>query len=172
MERLKLVVSGRVGAGKTTFIRSLSEVPVVDTDEFSSEEIGKEKTTVAMDFGMLRVAGAGILIFGTPGQERFSFAWDILMEGAFGLVFLVRGDAPQEFAPGRRMLDYLTSNFPVPFVLGVTRQDLPQVWSPDEVAALFRVPPTQVLGLNATSREDSRKVLRKILELWGVGQES
>jgi len=123
---LKLVVSGPVGAGKTTFISSLSEIPVVETDELASEDIGKEKTTVALDFGLLTLDGVPIHLFGTPGQERFDFVWDILVEGALGLVLLVAGDSPKDFPKARHILEYLTSRHPVPFVLGVTRQDLPR----------------------------------------------
>jgi signal recognition particle receptor subunit beta len=94
---LKLVVSGPVGAGKTTFIGSLSEIPVVETDELASEDIGKERTTVALDFGLLTLDGVPIHLFGTPGQERFDFVWDILVEGALGLVLLVAGDSPKDF---------------------------------------------------------------------------
>ena len=90
---LKLVVSGPVGAGKTTFIQSLSEIPVVDTDEIATEDIGKEKTTVAMDFGMFTLDGIPMFMFGTPGQDRFDFMWEVLCEGALGLILLVSGQA-------------------------------------------------------------------------------
>jgi hypothetical protein len=164
-ERLKLVVSGPLGAGKTTFIQSLSEVPVVETDELASEDIGKVKTTVAMDFGLITLDGITLYLFGTPGQERFSFIWEVLMEGALGLVLLVAGDNPRLFPQARRILDFLTSQFPVPFVVGVTRQDLPRVWKPEEVAIYFRLPQDHVMGLNATKRDDCIRVLTRILEL-------
>jgi len=167
-ERLKLVISGPVGAGKTTFVASLSDIPVVNTDEVSSELIGKSTTTVALDFGALTLDGIQVYLFGTPGQERFAFAWDTLLEGAFGLVFLVAGNQPATFPTARRMLDYLTTNFPVPFVVGVTRKDLAQVWSAEEVASYFRLPAPHVLAVNATSREDCREVLLQILRFWGV----
>lgn len=166
MERtLKLVVSGPVGAGKTTFIQSLSEVPVVETDELATEAIGKERTTVAMDFGLLRLDGVPIYLFGTPGQERFDFMWDVLVEGALGLVLLVAGDRPGDFPKARYILEYLTSRHPVPFVVGVTRQDLPRVWTPEEVADYFSLPTAQVVGMNATSPTSATLALIRMLEL-------
>lgn len=165
MRTYKLVVSGPVGAGKTTFIQALSEIPVVETDEWASEEIGKEKTTVALDFGLLRLDGVPVYLFGTPGQERFDFVWDVLVEGALGLVLLVAGDRPGDFPKARRILEYLTSRHPVPFVVGVTRQDLPRVWGPEEVADYFGLPGEQVVGMNATSPTSATLALVRMLEL-------
>ncbi|MDW8091784.1 MAG: ATP/GTP-binding protein [Meiothermus sp.] len=162
---LKLVVAGPVGAGKTSFIQSLSELPVVETDEWASEAVGKEKTTVALDYGLLRLDGVPIHLFGTPGQERFCFMWEVLVEGALGLVLLVAGDRPQDLPQARRILEYLTSRHPVPFVLGVTRQDLPRVWGPEEVADYFGLEARQVVGLNATSPTSATLALVRMLEL-------
>jgi uncharacterized protein len=161
---LKLIVSGPVGAGKTTFIQSLSEIPVVETDEFASEDIGKTRTTVAMDFGMLELDGVRIQLWGTPGQVRYKFMWDILSEGALGLVLLLAGDQPQDFITARSMLEYITSRHPVPYLVGVTRQDLPDVWSPEDVADFFNLPSNRVFGMNATRATSSVGALISLLE--------
>ncbi len=165
MEPLKVVVSGPVGAGKSTLIRTLSETEIVDTDARASEAIGKELTTVAMDYGTLRLDGQLLYLFGTPGQERFDFMWDVLTEGALGMVLLVRGDRPQDFPQARRQLDYLLSQRPVPYVVGVTRQDQPPVWSPAEVALYLGQPSERVVGLNATEPRSAASPLVRLLEL-------
>jgi small GTP-binding protein len=162
---LKIVVSGPVGAGKTTFIRSLSDTPFVDTDEAASEDIGKASTTVALDFGTLEIEGTQVHLFGTPGQDRFDFMWEILCEGALGLVLLVSGQAPAQLAKARDILEFVTSRIAVPFLVAVTRQDLPRVWAPDEVADYFGLPPSQVVGLTATSRDSCTAALVALLEI-------
>lgn len=167
---LKLVVAGPVGAGKTSFVQSLSETDVVDTNELASEAIGKAYTTVAMDFGTLNLDGQPIYLFGTPGQDRFDFMWEVLCEGALGLVLLVAGDRPGDFSQARRILDFITSRIPVPFVVGVTRQDLPRAWEPEDVADYFELPPHQVLGLNATRTTSSILALIQLLETVGAYQ--
>ena len=162
---LKLVVAGPVGAGKTTFVQSLSEIPVVNTDELASEDIGKLHTTVALDFGLLTLDGIPVHLFGTPGQDRFDFMWVILCEGALGLLVLVAGDRPQDFPHARKIMEFITSRVPVPFLVGVTRQDLQKVWQPDDVADYFSLGPQQVVGVNATSRTSSLLAMVKLLEL-------
>nr|WP_246351396.1 ATP/GTP-binding protein [Deinobacterium chartae] len=160
---MKLLICGPVGAGKTTFVSTLSEIPVVETDELASEAIGKEYTTVALDFGRLTLDEQVLHLFGTPGQDRYHFMWDVLAEGALGLVMLVAGDRPADFGNARRILEYVTSRHPIPFVLGVTRQDLEAVWRPAEIALFFGVPAHQVVGLDATSPTAAVRVLAQLL---------
>ncbi len=159
---MKLVIAGPMGAGKTTFIRALSEVPVVETEAFSQEK--GAPTTVALDFGLLRVDGLEVHLFGTPGQERFSFMWEVLMQGALGFLLLVAGDDPGSFPKARRLLDQITSQFPVPYLVGVTKQDLPRVWRPEEVAEFFFLSPGRVVGLSALRREEALRTLLRLLE--------
>ncbi|HHJ16669.1 MAG TPA: GTP-binding protein [Gammaproteobacteria bacterium] len=92
MANYKIIFTGPVGAGKTTAIASISDVPPVSTDATASDMTRKRKnaTTVAMDYGVLKLdKGDALHLYGTPGQERFDFMWDILTEGGIGLVLLL-----------------------------------------------------------------------------------
>lgn len=163
-ETLKLIVAGPVGAGKTTFISNLSEVEMVNTDVFASEDLGKQYTTVAMDYGVLTLNGITLNIYGTPGQDRYDFMWEILCQGAIGLMLLVAGDQPQTFAQARNIFDFITSRISVPFVIGVTRADLPTSWTADEVADFFDLKPEQVISLNANDKESCLKAIEAIFQ--------
>jgi signal recognition particle receptor subunit beta len=84
MQTVKIVVTGPFNSGKTEFIKTVSEIDVVSTERkiTAEQEKIKESTTVAMDFGRITVDDDLVLyLFGTPGQKRFDFMWEILSEG-------------------------------------------------------------------------------------------
>jgi hypothetical protein len=88
----KIIFGGPVGAGKTTAIAAISDIPVVNTEARPTDDTAKLKstTTVAMDYGILNLdGGAKVHLYGTPGQERFNFMWDILSVGGMGFVLLL-----------------------------------------------------------------------------------
>lgn len=162
---LKLIVAGTVGAGKTTFVANLSEVETVNTDVLASEDLGKANTTVAMDYGILTLDGVTLHIYGTPGQDRFDFMWEVLCEGALGLILLVAGDQPQTFAQARNILDFIASRIAVPFVIGVTREDLPNSWEAEAVADFFGLDERLAVGVNAVQPESCLKVVQTVLQM-------
>ncbi|VAW52202.1 putative ATP/GTP-binding protein [hydrothermal vent metagenome] len=91
-EAQKIIFTGPVGVGKTTAITAISDEPPVSTEALASDDTAllKENTTVAMDYGTLRLAdGDTVHLYGTPGQERFNFMWDILAESGIGLILLL-----------------------------------------------------------------------------------
>lgn len=97
MSAYKLVFSGPVGAGKTTAIAAISDVEPFTTEEVATDETRdiKENTTVAMDYGMMKLdTGDRIHLYGTPGQARFDFMWEILTDGAIGLILLLNHSNP------------------------------------------------------------------------------
>lgn len=88
----KLLFTGSMGAGKTTAIAAISQVPPVSTDVANTDPgaFDKATTTAAMDYGELTLEGGDRLrLYGTPGQARFDFMWRILGRGALGVVVLV-----------------------------------------------------------------------------------
>ncbi len=130
MSTYKIIFTGPVGAGKTTAIESISDEPPVRTDEAASDMAKDRKpaTTVAMDYGVLRLDnGERIHLYGTPGQERFDFMWDILTDGGIGLVLLLDNTRSDPFQDLRFFLDsfekFINST---KVVIGVTQMDVSQ----------------------------------------------
>jgi uncharacterized protein len=91
MNEYKLIFTGPTGAGKTTAIRAISERSAVSTDVVNTDAtVDKAMTTVGLDFGEVTLdSGDKLRLFGTPGQLRFAFMWDILSKGAMGVIVLI-----------------------------------------------------------------------------------
>ncbi len=104
----KIIFTGPVGVGKTTAISTISDIAIFETDESASDmtKSRKRTTTVAMDYGLLKLGnGERIHLYGTPGQERFDFMWDILTEGGLGLILLLDNSRPDPFKDMQFFLD-------------------------------------------------------------------
>jgi signal recognition particle receptor subunit beta len=160
----KILIAGPVGSGKSTFVRTLSDTPFVDTDVAASEEIGKAATTVGIDFGTMDIDDVRILLFGVPGQERFDFLWEVTCNGAHALVLLIAADRPACFIQAKKTLNFLRGFVEVPTVIGLTRTDLGNDWPPEEVGAYLGVPPDCVVKVDARSRESAMETLRVLFE--------
>lgn len=108
MNELKIVITGCVGAGKSTAIAAISEIPVISTEVDASDEVAQEKqtTTVAMDYGEVALEGGQVLkLYGTPGQRRFEYMWEILAEGALGIIILLNDRRPDPVGDMRMYLE-------------------------------------------------------------------
>nr|CAA6829596.1 MAG: putative ATP/GTP-binding protein [uncultured Thiotrichaceae bacterium] len=124
----KIIFTGPVGAGKTTAIDAISDISIIRTDEHASDmtKSRKPQTTVAMDYGLIRLGeNERVHLYGTPGQERFDFMWDILTKGGIGLILLLDNTRPDPF----RDMKFYTNAFrdfiqQEQMVVGVTRMDL------------------------------------------------
>lgn len=124
MQSVKVVVTGPFNAGKTTFIKSVSEITVLSTERQVSDSSaeGEGETTVAMDFGRITVSDDVVLyLFGTPGQSRFSFMWETLSEGMLGFVLLVDTAEPSTFEDAKAMIEFFTKMSDVPFVVAANK---------------------------------------------------
>jgi len=124
MRSVKVVVTGPFNAGKTTFIKAISEITVLSTERQVTQASGDGTgdTTVAMDFGRITVSDDVVLyLFGTPGQERFSFMWETLSDGMLGFVLLVDARDSGSYGDAQSMIRFFTGMSDVPFVVAANR---------------------------------------------------
>lgn len=128
MSQYKIIFTGPVGAGKTTAIQSISDVPPIKTDASASDmtKTRKASTTVAMDFGIMNLEdGEKIYLYGTPGQERFDFMWDILVTGGIGLILLLDNTRADPFKDMHFYLDAFKKFIAETNVaIGITQMDI------------------------------------------------
>jgi signal recognition particle receptor subunit beta len=136
MKTMRLVVAGTPGAGKSTFVRTISEIEVVDTDRTATDETAmlKQKTTVAFDYGRISFGSSMELqIYGTPGQSRFSFMWDFLIQRAHIYILLVAAHRPNDFHYARQIVSFMNQRVQIPMIVGLTHTDCPGASTPEEI---------------------------------------
>jgi hypothetical protein len=167
MQTVKMVITGPFSAGKTQFIRSISEIDVVQTERriTNPDEHHKASTTVAMDFGRITVDEDLVLyLFGTPGQRRFDFMWEILSEGMLGFIVLVDSAAPETFLEARRILDTFRQYAPTPYVVAANKQDHPDAWEPADLRIALRIDSAvKLVPCVAIDKESVKNVLLELL---------
>ncbi len=167
MQTVKMVVTGPFSSGKTEFIQTVSEIDVVSTERKISSEAEriKESTTVAMDFGRITVDDSLVLyLFGTPGQKRFDFMWEILSEGMLGFIVMVDSTRPETFREARSILETFRAYAPTPYVVAANKQDQPDAWDIDDMRIALRLDPNvKFLPCIAIDRDSVKNVLLELL---------
>jgi uncharacterized protein len=164
---VKIVVTGPFSAGKTTLIRTISEITVLSTERSITDETRTRKTdtTVAMDFGRITIDRELVLyLFGTPGQDRFDFMWEILGEGMLGYVLLVDAHRPESLAEAVGILAAFQRMAKVPFVVGLNRSDGADPDAENQVREVLGLHPSvPVVPCDATDRQSVKNVLLALL---------
>ena len=164
-QAVKVVVTGPFAAGKTTLIRTISEITVLSTERGITDSTRKRKaeTTVAMDFGRIALPGdLWLYLFGTPGQDRFHFMWDDLVTGAIGAVVLVDTERLESCFDA---VDYFEAR-QIPFVLAVNCFDGVAKHSIEDVRSALAVrDETPVFYTDARNRQATKQALITLVTL-------
>jgi hypothetical protein len=167
MQTVKMVVTGPFNAGKTAFIQSVSEIDVVSTERKISTEAErvKETTTVAMDFGRITVDDDLVLyLFGTPGQKRFDFMWEILSEGMLGFIVMVDSSRPETFREAKGILQTFRAYAPTPYVVAANKQDKEDAWAVEDLRIALKLDSkVKMLPCKAGDKEAVKAVLLELL---------
>jgi len=146
---LKILVAGGFGVGKTTLVRSVSEITPVTTEALittassGSDHLEgvetKTTTTVAMDFGRISFPAQQLKLYlwGTPGQDRFWFMWDELSLGAVGAIVLID---TRRLADSFPAVEYFLDRA-LPFVVAVNEFDDAYRYTASEITEALALRP-------------------------------
>ncbi len=136
MRTMRVVIAGTPGCGKSTFVQTISEVEVVDTERTATDETSllKRRTTVAFDYGRFSFGSTlEVQIYGTPGQSRFNFMWDFLIKNANTYILLVAAHRPNDFHYARQIISFMNQRVQIPMLVGLTHMDCPGAFTANEV---------------------------------------
>lgn len=128
-----VVFAGPFGVGKTTALRSVSDIPVVNTDVASVEVLAdvpsKHTTTVGFDYGEWRFPdGRKVALIGIPGQDRFGAIWDVFLSRNSTVVLWVFGERGTGLSECRDWLEILACRGAISnLAIAVTRVNPEQI---------------------------------------------
>ena len=172
-----IFLKGELGAGKTTLIRTISEIDTVDTDKLATDELAqiKSSTTVALDFGRLTIgANQSLHLYGTPGQERFDFMWDILIQKAHAYILLVSAHRPEHLRYSRKILHFLHQRVNIPYIIGLTHTDCANAWEGDDIITALGFDPEDssppVININPTQPDSVTPALITLVEQFAINR--
>lgn len=166
---LKIVFTGPMGAGKTTAIRAISDTAPVSTDvgNHDKQTNAKASTTVALDYGELALEnGTSVRLYGTPGQGRFAFMWDIVGKGALGVILLLDGTSATAQTDLTTFVDVFRRTTPdQAFVVGVGRLAPEQNARLDEISRALQATGVvaPVFAVDVREREDVLLLVETLL---------
>jgi signal recognition particle receptor subunit beta len=164
----KVIVTGPFNSGKTTFVRAASDIEVVMTEKrLTTEDRGiKAETTIAMDYGRADIDGNTMHLYGTPGQARFSFMWEILAHEMDSFVVLIDGTDRPALPDAAQLISVFSGFQTVPYLIASNKSDLPGQLTPEAIrAGTGARPEIPILMCSATDRESVRTVLNRLITL-------
>ncbi len=175
IKRYKIIVSGPFAAGKTTFIKTITEIAPVTTEAkttASNESSIKNATTVAMDFGRITVDRENVLhIFGTPGQLRFNYMWGILGKDALGVIVIIDASAKNTFEDAKDIINSFRVKMDVPILIALNHFNGKEEISKEEIRKVLNLPKWfPIVDCNAQSKESVKNTLLALLQLILVKQ--
>ncbi|MEZ0492933.1 ATP/GTP-binding protein [Kineococcus sp. TBRC 1896] len=174
----KVVVTGPFGAGKTTFATTVTQG--LDGGTLTTTETGvsdgtaalKSSTTVALDHTSFVVppgpasawAPTRVNLFGTPGQERFAFMWELLAQNMHGYLVLVDASRPESIAQAAGIVAAFARIAPrSPRLVAVSRWADP-AGTRTQLAHLLGTAPSALVACDPRDLAQSTAVLRLLLD--------
>ncbi|NEQ28143.1 MAG: GTPase [Microcoleus sp. SIO2G3] len=179
MEIMRLIVTGAVDSGKSSLIRSVSEIQVADLKHQATTRTSSpnETTATALDYGRVNIGSdMAMHLYGTPGQAKFSYIWELLISRAHACLVVVAANRPGDFHYARLLLSLMEARMHIPMIIGLTHTDCPTAWSKEDVTIALGYAhqekrPTMVT-VNPTEKTSVLQVLKIFVEQYSSKESS
>lgn len=158
MDEYKIVFAGSMGSGKTTAISLLSDITVASTDVINTDITStKETTTVGIDYGYIDLNDQlRLMLYGTPGQDRFSFMWKIIANNALGVIILINSNSPNALTDMEYYISFFSKEGIQNIVVGITHLDIETSLSLSSFIDAHKniTPPVPIFACDARNKSD------------------
>ena len=168
MSNYKIVVTGPFNSGKTEFVKTISDIEVVSTErKITTEDRGiKAETTVAMDYGRTKLDDDTLYLYGTPGQTRFNFMWEILASEMNAFIVLVDATDKPSFPEAAELIEQFSSLVNVPHLIVANKTDLDGAVNLSEVRRGTKAgSDVTVMPCVALQKTSVRQVIKQMVEV-------
>ncbi len=164
-DEIKVIITGHFSAGKTQFIKTLTdnavstEVPLT----YKEEAVEKDLTTVALDYGNIEIDGKKVHLFGTPGQDRFDFMLDVLSKNFDAVIILLDSTNREGIEKTKKFIKYFI-NHKKPIFIACNKQDLKNSLSVAEISQILGIPEKYLKPLVAKDKTKSCNLIRDLVK--------
>lgn len=157
-QTLNIVVTGVVGAGRSTLIQSVSEIDLITTD------LDHEHLPLPLEVGRLTVADDLIVhLIETPGTRGLDPHEFPFLEHTLGIVLVVDSADPANFIPARAIIHALRHGRK-PFIVAANKQDQPEAYPLEKLRhALHLTPDIKLVPCTARDPESAKAVFRALI---------
>lgn len=175
MANIKVVVTGPFNVGKTEFVRTISDIPIVSTERRITDDLKsvKEETTVAMDYGQVKLGDDMFHLYGTPGQARFDFMWDILSKEMDAFILLVDSCDRGTLLDAKRLIrtfHRLCRKRRVPYLVAANKQDGEYAMPVGKIGQALGLDDVSIVPCVAKQKSSVRNVLKELKALLTSGE--
>jgi signal recognition particle receptor subunit beta len=108
-------------------------------------------------------------LYGTPGQSRFDFMWDILAKEMHAFILLVDSSDRSAFKEVRRLIRMFRRKARVPYLVVANKQDEDSALSVGEIGKALKLnDDTPIIPCVAIDKDSVRGVLEALKPLLGI----
>ncbi|HDD63677.1 MAG: hypothetical protein DRJ32_05385 [Thermoprotei archaeon] len=162
-KRLKVVILGPFNSGKTTFVKNLSDVKPITTDQPLSKPVkNKKTTTVAFDYGRKRIGGIIVHLYGTPGEDRFNFLREYFAKNSDALIFIVRDDDKQALENTVKIYREI-SKYRKPHVIIINRTGRGEI-TPEQLRLKLNLDNVPIYSTSVVNKGELESVFYRIVD--------